>query len=110
MSEHAQEEIVRDWRLTMTPLPKYFAKSKRLFGMRELNHFVLLANTGKRAPKREPTRMMNMEATRRPKKSSEPPPLPQFNSASRAAGSAVGSSVTAWRTSSLKDLFRSILS
>lgn len=51
------------------------AHSKKPFGT--CNQEDLRARTGKRAPKEEPTKMMNMEATRRPKRSFAPVVEPQ---------------------------------
>jgi len=50
--------------------------SNRLLGT--LSQELLLANTGNRAPNEDPTAMMNIDATRKPKKVSAPPPEPQL--------------------------------
>jgi len=88
----------------MTPDPKYFAKlpavsvkdkksetnptySKTPFGT--CSHDDLFASTGNRAPHDEPMRMMNMDATRRLKYVSAPPPEPQLRVSSVASAMVV---------------------
>ena len=71
--------------LTMTPLPKYLAKSNTPFGMCGESHLVRLARTGNNAPKSEPIMTMKTEAMRRPVEPVEPPPEPQLTSSSDIA-------------------------
>lgn len=51
--------------LTMTPLPKYFAKSRTATGVMRDNQGLLFAKTGRSALPREPTKMTKMDATLR---------------------------------------------
>lgn len=74
--------IVWIYELTMTPLPKYFAKSNTPFGTRGARNFDFLEITGKNAPNMDPTMTMKTDAMRRPIFVVSPPPSPQLTSPS----------------------------
>lgn len=106
----------------MTPDPKYFAKLRKhgrglvstvTRNMLNKTHsntpfgtFMnddLFASTGNNPPNIEPTRITKIEATRKPKNVSAPPPDPQFRllSASRVT-------VTVGRATTVEDMVRSL--
>ena len=74
-----------------------FTHSKTDFGMTCFN-LVLRAMIGKRVADVEPTMMMKMDAMRRPRWTSDPPPLPQLTSSSSAPTSSAGTSVADGRS------------
>lgn len=74
---------------TITPEPKYLAKSNTVAGIAS---DVRLARTGNSVPAVPPIQMMKTEAMRRPVKLAEPPPEPQLSASDMILHGFYGSS------------------